>query len=123
MEPIIGEPARIANSAWDQLSAGASGRPSPFARFARGPCRYLAALAKRVTLAPDHVPRANALVDLLHHELARIGRPGVAVTLDSDERTLTLEDPDARWHGSLIVCEDERARDAPLWTWIALPSA
>lgn len=35
-------------------------------------------------------------MELVHHELARIGRPGVAVTLESDERTVILEDPDGR---------------------------
>jgi hypothetical protein len=75
-------------------------------------------------------PRAIALVDLLNHELARMGRSGVAVTLASDERTVILEDPDGRWQGplpvafgALSVCEDDVAREAPLWKRIALLSA
>ena len=57
-------------------------------------------------------------------------RPAVAVTLGSDERTVTLEDPDGRWqgpvpvaYGALIMCDDDIARNAPLWKSIALPSA
>jgi hypothetical protein len=75
-------------------------------------------------------PRAIALVGLLHHELARIGRPEVVVTLGTDERTVTLEDPDGRWHGpspvayaALTVCDEGMDRGVAFWKRIALPSA
>lgn len=75
-------------------------------------------------------PRAIALVEILRRELARIGRPGMAVTLGSDERTVMLEDADGRWqgpvpiaYGALAVCEDGEARNEHFWKRIALPSA
>ena len=74
-------------------------------------------------------PRAVALVGLLHHELARIGRPEVAVTLGVDERTVTLEDPDGRWQGPLPVAYGALTvyegldRGGAFWKRIALPSA
>jgi hypothetical protein len=130
MGPIIVEVVGNANSAREQLSVGpllavsfreVRQKTLPIPR-GTGETRYRGA----ATMSP----RANALVDLLHHELARIGRPGVAVTLGPNERTVTLEDPDGRWqgpvpiaYGALIVCEEELARDAPLWKRIALPSA
>jgi len=75
-------------------------------------------------------PRAIALVELLHHELARVGRPGMAVPLGADERTVILEDTDGRWqgavpvaYGALTACEDSAARNDQFWKRIALPSA
>lgn len=73
-------------------------------------------------------PRAIALTDLLRHELARIGRPGVAVMLGADERTVILQDPDGRWqgpvpvaYGALAVCEDGEDGGDRFWTRVSLP--
>ena len=41
--------------------------------------------------------RAAALAGVLQHELARLGRFHVAITLGADERSVTLADDDGQW--------------------------
>src|ERR1051325_5608135 len=41
--------------------------------------------------------RAAALVGVLQHELAWLGRFHVAITLGADERSVTLADDDGQW--------------------------
>ena len=66
--------------------------------------------------------RATALTSLLQQELIRVGRPGVAITLGADERTVTLVDGDGRWqgpvpvaYGVLVAYQDGEGRAAQFW--------
>jgi hypothetical protein len=70
--------------------------------------------------------RAAALAGVLHHELARIGRPGVAITLGADGRSVTLADDDGQWqgplptaYGALVVCKSDEARSSGFWQCFA----
>ena len=67
-------------------------------------------------------PRATALTGMLHHELVRVGRPGVVITIGADERTVTLADTDGRWqgavpvaYGTLVACADGEGGNAQFW--------
>jgi len=67
-------------------------------------------------------PRAIALIGILHQELIRVGRPGVVITLGTDERTVTLADTDGRWqgpvpvaYGALVAYEDGEGSHAHFW--------
>ena len=66
--------------------------------------------------------RAAALAGVLQHELARLGRSHVAITLGADERSVTLADDDGQWHGplptaygALVVCGSDEARSSQFW--------
>ncbi|HEY6177700.1 MAG TPA: hypothetical protein VIX73_24750 [Kofleriaceae bacterium] len=70
--------------------------------------------------------RAAALAGVLQHELARIGRPHVAITLDADGRSVTLADDEGQWqgplptaYGALVVCGTEEARGGQFWQCFA----
>ena len=74
-------------------------------------------------------PRATALAGVLHHELIRVGRPGAAVTLGADERSVTLMDADGQWqgpvpvaYGALAVCADGEGGSALFWQQLAAAS-
>jgi hypothetical protein len=67
-------------------------------------------------------PRATALAGVLHHELVRVGLPGVVVSLEPDDRTVTLEDAEGRWrgplpaaYGALVGWGDGEASSSQLW--------
>src|ERR1700704_5460418 len=66
--------------------------------------------------------RAAALTGILQHELTRLGRPSVAITLGTDGRSVTLADNDGRWqgplptaYGALVVCGSDEARTGQFW--------
>lgn len=74
------------------------------------------------TIAFRMSPRASALVGMLRHELLRVGRPRVVITLGTDERTVMLADTDGRWqgplpaaYGALAAYEDGEGRTAQFW--------
>jgi hypothetical protein len=66
--------------------------------------------------------RAAALVGVLQHELDRIGRPRVAITLGTDGRSVALADDDGQWqgplptaYGTLVACGSDDARTSQFW--------
>lgn len=70
--------------------------------------------------------RAAALAGVLQHELTRIGRPRVAITLGADARSVTLADDDGQWqgplpaaYGALVVCDSDQARTSRFWQCFA----
>jgi hypothetical protein len=74
--------------------------------------------------------RATALTSLLRQEFIRVGRPGVVITLEADERTVTLVDGDGRWrgpvpvaYGALVACEDGEGSTAQFWQRLAAARA
>jgi hypothetical protein len=73
--------------------------------------------------------RATALAGVLHHELNRVGRSGVAVTLGADERSVTLVDGDGQWqgplptaYGALVVFGDGDGGGTQFWQRLAAAS-
>lgn len=67
-------------------------------------------------------PRAAALTGMLYQELIRVGRPGVVITLEADDRRVTLADTDGQWqgpvpvaYGALVACEDGEGSNAEFW--------
>ena len=67
-------------------------------------------------------PRTIALAGVLRHELARVGRPDVAVSFEADERTVALADADGRWrgampiaYGALVACGNGEGGNAQFW--------
>ena len=70
--------------------------------------------------------RAAALAGVLQHELTRIGRSRVAITLGADARSVTLADDDGQWQGSLpaaygalVVCGSDEASTSQFWQCFA----
>ena len=70
--------------------------------------------------------RAAALAGVLQHELTRIGRPRVAITLGADARSVTLADDDGQWqgplptaYGALVPCDTDEARTSQFWQCFA----
>jgi hypothetical protein len=66
--------------------------------------------------------RAAALAGVIQHELVRIGRSHVAITLGADGRSVTLADDDGRWQGSLpaaygalVACDSDEASTRQFW--------
>lgn len=66
--------------------------------------------------------RAAAFAGVLQHELVRLGRGRVAVTLDADGRSVTLADDDGQWqgplptaYGALVACGSEEAGTSQFW--------
>jgi hypothetical protein len=66
--------------------------------------------------------RAEALAGVLQHELARIGRLHVAITLGADGRSVTLSDDDGQWqgplptaYGALVTCGCDEAQTSQFW--------
>ena len=66
--------------------------------------------------------RAAALAEVLQHELIRVGRSHVAITLGADGRSVTLSDDDGRWHGplptaygALVTCGADEAGTGQFW--------
>jgi hypothetical protein len=66
--------------------------------------------------------RASALTGILEHELTRLGRPRVAITLGADGRSVTLTDDDGQWqgplptaYGALVACGADEAGTGQFW--------
>jgi hypothetical protein len=70
--------------------------------------------------------RTAALAGALQHELTRIGRSHVAITLGVDGRSVTLVDDDGRWqgplptaYGALAACSNDEAGTSQFWQCFA----
>lgn len=66
--------------------------------------------------------RSAALTGILQHELTRVGRGRVAITLEPDGRSVTLADDDGRWqgplptaYGALVACGSDEASTSQFW--------
>jgi hypothetical protein len=70
--------------------------------------------------------RTEALTGVLQHELTRLGRLHVAITLGADGRSVTLADDDGQWqgplptaYGALVTCDSDAAQTTQFWQCFA----